>query len=91
MNLKLLGLADSIDEVNIDAIALWLGNKKPVQVLYPDVARELASWIAHESSDQPTATVHELTNKVWSQVAGRTIMSPVINRSTHQHIPVLQK
>jgi uncharacterized protein (TIGR00661 family) len=88
LNLKLLGLAESIDDVDVDAVALWLGNKKPVQVLYPDVARELASWIAHESPDQPTTSVHDLANRVWSQVSGRTIMSPVLNRSTHQHIPV---
>jgi predicted glycosyltransferase len=84
MNLKLLGLADSIDEVLVEAVALWLGNKKPVQVHYPDVARELASWIANQS----TATVHDLANRVWSQVSGRTIMSPVLDRSTQQHIPV---
>jgi uncharacterized protein (TIGR00661 family) len=88
LNLKLLGLAESINDVDVDAVALWLGNKKPVQVLYPDVARELASWIAHESPDQPTTSVHDLANRVWSQVSGRTIMSPVLNRSTHQHIPV---
>jgi uncharacterized protein (TIGR00661 family) len=88
MNLKLLGLAESIDEVEKDAISLWINNKKPIQVLYPDVARELASWIASESSDRPTATVHDLANKVWSQVAGRTIMPPEHHRSAHQHIPV---
>lgn len=88
MNLKLLGLAESIDEVEKKAISRWINNKKPIQVLYPDVARELASWIASESSDRPTATVHDLANKVWSQVAGRTIMSPEHHRSAHQHIPV---
>jgi len=88
MNLKLLGLADSIDEVESEAIHQWINNKKPVQVLYPDVAKELAAWIASESADRPTATVHDLANRVWSQVTGRTIMSPEHDRSTHQQIPV---
>lgn len=88
MNLKLLGLAESIDEVEKDAISLWIGNKKPVQVLYPDVARELALWIASESADRPTATVHDLANRVWSQVAGRTIMTAEDRLTTQMQIPV---
>jgi len=83
MNLKLLGLADSIDEVDVESVSVWLRNKKSVQVLYPDVARELASWIASESSHRPSATVHDLANRVWSQVAGRTIISP----AQHQYHP----
>lgn len=88
MNLKLLGLADSINKIDSEAINQWLENKKPVQVLYPDVASELAKWIAHESTDRPTATVHDLSTRIWSQVKGRTHLTDAPQQSNTLQVPV---
>lgn len=88
MNLKLLGLAASINEIDSEAINQWMEDRKSVQVLYPDVAHELAKWIATESSDRPTATVQDLSNRVWSQVKGRTNMAEPHKHSNTLQLPV---
>ncbi|MDO9476849.1 MAG: glycosyltransferase family protein [Pseudohongiella sp.] len=88
MNLKLLGLADSINDIESEAVNQWLEDRKSVQICYPDVASELAKWIAKESFDRPTATVQDLSNRVWSQVKGHSNITQPQKQSNALQLPV---
>ena len=68
MNLKLLGLAESMDEVDVNVIKRWLENRTPHRVVYPDVASAVAAWIAQHGTKQNLPDVNKLTSGLWQQV-----------------------
>lgn len=76
MNLKLLGLAESMDEVDVGAIRNWLEKRSPKQVNYPDVAADVAAWIASHGNKATAPGISELSTDLWKKV------TPFINDSS---------
>lgn len=68
MNLKLLGLAESMDTVDAKAITHWLEKRSPRQVNYPDVATAVARWIAQHKQSKPQQSLADLSSSLWRQV-----------------------
>ncbi|MDO8910035.1 MAG: glycosyltransferase family protein [Pseudohongiella sp.] len=68
MNLKLLGLAESMDDIDLGIMSKWLQNRHPKQVIYPDVASEVASWIARHGSKSSQDNLEELSAGLWKKV-----------------------
>lgn len=69
MNLKLLGLAESMDQVDVNIINPWLESRCPRQVIYPDVAADVARWIASHSNHSTPPDLAELSSGLWKKVA----------------------
>ncbi|MFE8730757.1 hypothetical protein ACFX56_27475, partial [Aeromonas hydrophila] len=44
--LELMGLARLMDALDANAVRAWLDVAAPGQIIYPDVASELAGWLA---------------------------------------------
>lgn len=73
MNLKLLGLAENMDKIDVGIIRDWLQNRRPKQVIYPDVAADVAAWIAGHSSKDSRPGLAELSAGLWEKVAPQVI------------------
>ncbi len=60
--LEQLGYADTMTALDPDRLRAWLKFEGPaVQVMYPDVAHELASWLVRAKGE----TVESLAEKLW--------------------------
>ncbi|MBU2097671.1 MAG: glycosyltransferase [Gammaproteobacteria bacterium] len=76
MNLKLLGLADNMQEVDIALINNWLESRCSKQVIYPDVAADVAAWIASHHNTVNPPKLADLSAGLWKKVA------PFVNDSS---------
>ena len=61
--LELLGLAETTDELNSEVICNWLETSQVKQVSYPNVAREVVSWL--QTNDG--TSIEDLCNGLWKQ------------------------
>ncbi|MGF1769575.1 glycosyltransferase [Enterovibrio makurazakiensis] len=62
--LDMLGLANTMETLNVDVIKQWLSCSECQRVSYPDVAKALAQWLAkRDMSSLPL-----LHQELWSQV-----------------------
>ena len=64
MTLHLLGLGSTMNTLDTRMIQQWLDKPSIGQVFYPDVASELAAWIADEQRE----SVESLSERLWKQV-----------------------
>ena len=70
--LELMGLARLMDALDANAVRAWLDAAAPGQIIYPDVASELAGWLA----DGAQESVPALSPAVGSHlVPGRGVRS----------------
>jgi uncharacterized protein (TIGR00661 family) len=76
MNLELLGLAESMDEVDVNSMRAWLQNRTPKRVIYPDVAADVAAWIASHANKADKQSIAQLSEDSWKKV------NPVVNDSS---------
>ncbi len=63
--LEMMGLATLMDYLDANLVRSWLDSASPGMVCYPDVARELASWLAAGAEE----SVSSLSRRLW----GRTL------------------
>jgi len=74
--LRELGYATVLKKLEPVGIGNWLRDgRKPLQVRYPDVAAELARWIAQGQEE----SAEELAQKLWSNDSPRYADTPVGN------------
>ena len=62
--LEALGLASSMEILDPSIVRLWLKKPKNFGIYYPDVAKEIVSWIKHGNWDDKDPLVERL----WQQV-----------------------
>ncbi|OEE74408.1 glycosyltransferase [Enterovibrio norvegicus FF-162] len=62
--LDILGLASTMESLDINAIRQWLAHSESQRVKYPEVAEAIAQWLAVGD----TSTLPELHEQLWSQV-----------------------
>lgn len=82
MNLTLLGLAESMEQLDIGSIRRWLEKRSARQIVYPDVAAALAAWIAagaarqqRSLTDNAGSELQALSTGLWQQVDRITALS----------------
>ncbi|MCB1614697.1 MAG: hypothetical protein KDI30_01660 [Pseudomonadales bacterium] len=64
--LRILGLGETMDELDSDTIGAWLhSNKQNKRIRYPDVSEALVKWITKREFH----TLDELKHELWEQVA----------------------
>ncbi len=61
--LELMGLARLMDALDANAVRAWLDAAAPGQIIYPDVASELAGWLA----DGAQESVPALSRRLWAR------------------------
>ena len=59
-----LGLATSMDNLDISIVRQWLKEQHAESVKYPDVAKAIASWVLQGAWDAP----EKLSEQLWEQV-----------------------
>ena len=59
-----LGLATSMDNLDISIVRQWLKEQQAESVKYPDVAKAIASWVLQGAWDTP----EKLSEQLWEQV-----------------------
>lgn len=64
--LEYLGLGVSMDTLDTHAVKKWLEEWQPQQVVYPNVAKEIAVWMQKGLWDTPDARI-ELVKRLWEQ------------------------
>ena len=58
-----MGLAHLMDGLDANAVRAWLDASAPGQILYPDVAGELASWLTAGAEE----SVAQLSRRLWAR------------------------
>lgn len=62
--LEAMGLASSMEILDPSIVRLWLDKPQNSRIYYPDVAKEIVSWIKHGDWDDK----HSLVERLWQQV-----------------------